>query len=193
MLNTILTSTLSFISTNIDDILMLTIFFTQCCSLRQRLQVALGQYLGIGGLTMLSLLGAYGLQLLPPQYIGLLGLLPIALGAKEIISYRKNGNQTNTEDAVPQSLSCFGVALVTIANGGDNIGVYIPLFSAFTPLQLLIAVITFMILTALWCSLAASLARLPILKTFIQKYKHIFIPTILILLGIYILLSAYLL
>ena len=63
MLPIILTSTLSFISTNIDDIFMLMLFFAQCNTLRAKAKVAAGQNLGIGVLTALSLLGAFGLRL----------------------------------------------------------------------------------------------------------------------------------
>lgn len=193
MFSIILTSTLSFISTNIDDIFMLMLFFAQCHTLRAKAKVAAGQYLGIGILVTLSLLGAVGLRLLPQPYIGLLGLLPLALGAKALLSSSSTGGKPDT-DSVPSSApSLLSVALVTIAGGGDNIGVYIPLFAGFRTAELLCALVVFAMSTGLWCLLADRLSRLPVIQNIIHRYKHILIPIVLIGLGLYILVDAYLL
>ena len=193
MFNVILTSTLSFISTNIDDIFMLMLFFAQCHNFRTKAKVAVGQYLGIGVLTGLSLLGAYGLRLLPPQYIGLLGLLPLALGAKAILGRSSDEDSQESDSDASSAPGLLSVSLVTIAGGGDNIGVYIPLFAALSTEKLICAFVVFALSTGLWCLLADRLSRLPVVQNIIRRYKHILIPTLLIGLGLYILIDAYLL
>ena len=193
MFPVILTSTLSFISTNIDDIFMLMLFFAQCHTLCAKAKVAAGQYLGIGVLTALSLLGAYGLRVLPPQYIGLLGLLPLALGAKALLSSSSAGGKQDS-DSVPSSApGLLSVSLVTIAGGGDNIGVYIPLFAGLSPTEQICSLVVFALSTGLWCLLADRLSRLPVIQNILHRYKHILIPIVLIGLGLYILVDAYLL
>ena len=191
MLSIILTSALAFISTNVDDIFLLTLFFAQCRTLRSRLQVVAGQYLGIGVLTALSLLGACGFKLLPPAYLGLLGLVPITLGAKELVGSFRSRSEAESEEETSSSFGLLRVAAVTIAGGGDNLGVYIPLFSRFSARQLFYTTLIFALFTALWCFLAASLARLPRLQRGLRAYKHILVPLVLILLGISILIDAY--
>ena len=63
----------AFVATNIDDIFVLTLFFSS--SNFHKVQVVVGQYLGIGLLVVISSLGSL-LALVIPQYIiGLLGLL----------------------------------------------------------------------------------------------------------------------
>ena len=193
MFSVILTSTLSFISTNIDDIFMLMLFFAQCHTLRSKAKVAAGQYLGIGVLAALSLLGAVGLRLLPSQYIGLLGLFPLALGAKALLASSPDEDRQETEGNTSSAPGLLSVALVTIAGGGDNIGVYIPLFAGFRTAELLCALVVFAMSTGLWCLLADRLSRLPVIQNIIHRYKHILIPTVLIGLGLYILVDAYLL
>ena len=193
MLNVILTSALSFVSTNIDDIFMLMLFFAQCHTLRAKGKVVAGQYLGIGVLILISFLGACGLRLLPPQYIGLLGLLPLALGAKAICGRSSGQDNHKTADHTASTPGFLSVAFVTIAGGSDNIGVYIPLLAGFRTAQLLCALCVFSFSTGLWCLLADSLSRLPIIQKIIRRYKHILIPTVLIGLGLYILTDAYLL
>ena len=192
MLPTILTSILSFISTNIDDIFMLMLFFAQCHTLRAKTKVAAGQYLGIGILTALSLLGAYGLQLLPQQYVGLLGLLPLALGAKTLLGSPPDEDSQEIEGNTTSAPGLLQIALVTIAGGGDNIGVYIPLFAGFRTAELFYALSVFALCTGLWCLLADRLSRLPVIQKMILRYKRVLIPTVLIGLGLYILVDAYL-
>jgi cadmium resistance transport/sequestration family protein len=192
MLPIILTSTLSFISTNIDDIFMLMLFFAQCHTLRAKAKVAAGQYLGIGVLAALSLLGAVGLRLLPQPYIGLLGLLPLALGAKALLSNSSAGGKQDSDSVSPSAPGLLSVTLVTIAGGGDNIGVYIPLFAGLSPTEQICSLVVFALSTGLWCLLADRLSRLPGIQNIIHRYKHILIPTVLIGLGLYILADAYL-
>ena len=193
MFPVILTSTLSFISTNIDDIFMLMLFFAQCHTLCTKAKVAAGQYLGIGVLTALSLLGAYGLRILPQQYIGLLGLLPLVLGAKALLASSPDEASLQTEGNTSSAPILLSVALVTIAGGGDNIGVYIPLLAGLSPTEQICSLVVFAISTGLWCLLADLLSRLPVVQNIIHRYKHILIPIVLIGLGLYILVDAYLL
>lgn len=183
----VITALISFISTNLDDIFVLTLFFAQEDRPRGRVYITLGQYLGIGILAAVSLLGAGVLRAVPDRWLGLLGLVPIALGVKAWLDHRKG--QDEEEEA---ELSAAGagkilqVALVTIANGGDNIGVYLPLFAGCTGGELALTLGVFALMVWVWCFLARRLAALPVLKENIQKYKHIVIPVVFIALGLYI-------
>jgi len=182
------TSLVAFISTNIDDIFILMILFAQTRKRTERNQIALGQFLGISILTTFSLLGACGLQLIPRQYTGLLGFVPIFLGIKAWIEHSRETEEDSPE--IRQGSRVISVAMITIANGADNIGVYIPLFAGYTLTELCLAVMIFAGMTFLWCFLADSLSRLPGIRRIIEKYKHILIPVVFILLGIYILLAS---
>ena len=194
MVETIVTTVISYVGTNIDDIFINTLFFTQADTPRQIRSVILGQYLGIGTLVVLSLLGAYGLQFVPQKYIGLLGLVPIALGIKEWLGYLKEKQNPDGEDTKSNPTSkgslALNVMLVTMANGGDNIGVYIPLFASYTFLQMAIVVIIFALMILLWCFFSKKLADLPVLRSLLLRYKHIMVPVIFIVLGIYIIVKS---
>jgi len=73
----------AFVATNIDDIFVLMIFFSNCNF--QKGQVVVGQCLGIGLLIVISALGSF-LALVMPQYIiGLMGLVPISIGIIRLI------------------------------------------------------------------------------------------------------------
>ena len=61
--------------------------------------VVIGQYLAIGILTAISLSAAFGLNFVPQKYVGLLGFIPIALGVKEWISYKRPAqNKSNRKE-----------------------------------------------------------------------------------------------
>lgn len=188
MLAKVIAAVTSFISTNIDDIFILMLFFAQVKSKRC---VVIGQYLGIGILTAVSLLGSSALQFIPEEYIRFLGVIPIVLGIKEWVACKKSAEEeksdapTAKDSALQQILS---VSLVTVANGADNIGVYIPLFAGYSLQQMFAVVAVFSVMVAFWCFLAQKLASLPVLKAGIEKYKHILVPIVFIALGIYILL-----
>lgn len=214
MISTIITAFVSFISTNIDDIFVLMMFFTQINNVIKRRHIVIGQYLGIGVLTAISIIGALGVSVIPPEYVGLLGLVPIYLGIKEYVDHKResrsnentgqqelqkgdNSEIEGSTDTKEKRIITFTknfinpsvvkVFSVTIANGADNIGVYIPLFTSMNLVDILVTVIIFVLLIALWCFIGMKLAKYPFVKSNIKKYKHIFVPIVFIGLGIFVL------
>ena len=178
MFSSIFTSVIAYVSTNIDDIFVLMILLAQVKGAAKGKLIA-GHFLGVGLITVISFFGALGLQQLPTRYIGFLGLVPIVLGIKAC--FRKDEASHSTTGA-----GLIGMALITLGNGADNLGVYIPLFTGFHSLQRIAAAVSFILLTALWVWLAHSLATLPKLQNLISKYKAVAIPVIFIVLGVFI-------
>lgn len=186
------TSIAAFISTNLDDIFMLTLFFAQAKGRKGALKVVAGQYIGMGCLAALSILGALGTQLVPQRYVGLLGFVPLCLGIKAWMDYRSQGNKSRQEEETSETpgIGSISVALMTMANGGDNIGVYIPVFSGYSAGELAEALAVFAMMTALWCRLGYSLGNHPGIKEKIERYQHILVPLILSALGVIILAKS---
>lgn len=86
----------AFAATNIDDIFVLMVLFSTSfvASLTFPVRhVVLGQYLGISLLIAISALGSLIPLLVPPYFIGLLGIVPMAIGARRLVQIiRKDGN-----------------------------------------------------------------------------------------------------
>jgi cadmium resistance protein CadD (predicted permease) len=148
-----------FAATNLDDLFLLLVWFADR-SLPARAIVA-GQLAGIAVLTGGSALLAYACWSLPAPWLALLGLLPLALGLLRLKSAWAVSSDGDLPDAAPapgQGAPWLAVLLVTLANGADNLGVYVPLFAAqpdrLGPLSLL-----FLAGTLLWCLLAWALVR----------------------------------
>lgn len=185
-MQTVLLSAIAFISTNIDDLFINMFFFAQYRTKEAARRIAAGKYLGMGALTAVSLLGAYGLQMLPGKWLALLGLIPIGLGIREILSNLRGQNEAEEPSSAAGTL-WLSMALITIANGADNIGVYLPLFAGFSFWQMGIALLVFACMTGIWCFLGKQLTSLPVLQKLLSEYKTILIPLVYILLGLYIL------
>ncbi|MGY4111873.1 cadmium resistance transport/sequestration family protein [Aeribacillus sp. SP014] len=148
--------------------------------------IVIGQYLGFALLVLISLLATFGVTLIPDQWVGLLGLIPIYLGVKLFIK-----GEDEDEGAVVSSLNKFNkfylsVAFITFANGGDNIGIYVPFFSTLNNNQLVITVVTFFIMVAVWCLIGYRLARFRYVSETLEKYGRWVIPIVFIGLGLYI-------
>lgn len=185
----------AFVATNIDDIFILMLFFPNPNF--QKGQVVLGQYFGIGLLVIISTVGSL-LALVVPQYIiGLLGLVPISIGIIKLVQLRKSVNpmleQTVERVGRWHHLSVLTVAAVTFSNGGDNIGIYTPLFAKYNSASDVIFIsLIFMIMTAIWCIVAYYLVNHPLIATRIRRTGHIIFPFVLIGLGIFIITSSFL-
>ncbi len=187
MLETVVTLIMSYIGTNMDDLFVDMIFFAQADTKRKVRAIVLGKYLGIGSLVLVSFFGAYVLHAVPQVYIRLLGLVPIILGVKEWISYRKQMDQEDEEDGPDMAKSLLlQVILVTISNGADNLGVYMPLFAGYSFAQMLTVAVVFGGMIAVWCILSKKLADLPGLRMTLVKHKGWLVPLIYVALGVYI-------
>ena len=115
----LITGVVAFSATNIDDIVFLTIVFSQAS---RRWHVVIGQYLGFTALVLVSLIGFFGGQVLPHEWLRLFGVAPIAIGIKKLFAKRDEHIKFGTTGTLD-------VATVTFVNGADNIGIYTPLFA----------------------------------------------------------------
>src|SRR5438270_12615288 len=110
----LITGAVAFSATNIDDIVFLTIFFSQT---GRRWHIVFGQYLGFTALVLVSLTGFFGGRILPHEWLRLFGLAPIAIGIKKLLT-KHDGHMQHASTAT------LDVAIVTFVNGSDNIGIY---------------------------------------------------------------------
>jgi cadmium resistance protein CadD (predicted permease) len=179
-----------FASTNIDDLFILIGFFSDK-SISHR-QIIVGQIVGIGALIALSLAFALAALAILPAYVGLLGIGPILLG---LIKLRRAVEHLNRSYVPSQAQSnrgigALGVAAVTVASGGDNIGIYAPLLSTQTRVQMVQTILVFGSLTVVWCFAARLLGTHPAVAQRVNRIGPIFLPLALIVLGAWILHSS---
>lgn len=201
LLAALITGITSFIATNLDDIIILTVFFSQINVNFRLHHVVIGQYFGFVAIVLASLPGFLGGLIIPEAWIGLLGFVPIAIGVHQLFrsADQDDGVQTVSWEMPPKQRQPFfagllapqiyHVAAVTLANGGDNIGIYVPLFASSSGLELTVILGTFLVLVGIWCATAYYLARHPAIAPILSRYGNVFVPYVLIGLGLFILLE----
>ncbi len=190
MLRTVLAAAGVFAGTNVDDIIVLTVLFLAArASGRPRpWQIWAGQYAGIAVLVAVSALAALGLTVVPDRWVGLLGLVPLALGVRGLIGACRGGG---SEDEAPVAAgNAFAVAGVTIANGADNIAVYTPMFRTLGVSDSVVVVLVFAVLIAVWCAAASWLGSHRRIIDLVRRYGHRLVPLVFIAIGLVILLQS---
>jgi cadmium resistance protein CadD (predicted permease) len=177
-----------FVVTNIDDLFVLLGFFA-APQFRAR-EVVLGQFIGMAALIALSVFFGLAASEWYPGFVRFLGVLPIAVGLKALWELRVPPSEPDNHFSPTPSINrTFTVAAVTITNGGDNLGVYAPLFSVHSRMEQKVIVAIFLLMTAAWCALARYLVSHPFLGRPIRTYGRFAFPVLLVCLGTMILLK----
>jgi cadmium resistance protein CadD (predicted permease) len=183
-----------FAVTDVDDLLVLAVFFGQAPDRRAQGRVVAGQYLGFAAILAVSLVGALGATLLPESVRPYLGLLPLGLGIRAAWrAWREHrARQHPDQEAQPAGTgpSVGAVAAVTLANGGDNIGAYIPVFTAAGGGGLVVYVVVFLIMVGVWCATGRYFATHPAIARVLSRWDHILLPVVLIGIGLAILIKG---
>lgn len=187
----------AFTATNLDDIVILMLFFSQVNPLFRQRHIVTGQYLGFAALVFASLPGFFGGLLVPQAWIGMLGVVPIAIGVSRLLNPDENESDDHalpeSADTTPAGLSpqTYSVAAVTFANGGDNVGIYVPLFASCTWESLVVVLGIFFSLVGVWCYVAQQLACVPAIANTLTRYGNQLVPFVLMGLGTMILLESH--
>jgi cadmium resistance protein CadD (predicted permease) len=195
--NAIGTACLTFVLTNIDDAFVLVTFFAESSTSRNLtpLKITLGQYIGFTVIVVVSLIGFAVAVALPSEPIGFLGLLPILLGVWkffDLLFPKKDDTEEEESESqrIANAKSVFKVALITIMNGGDNIGTYIPLFSQAKGAEVAVYVVVYYILLGIWCFIAFLIMKQRHILRLAEKYASFIIPFLYLGLGIYIVVKS---
>ena len=197
ILSTLAQALVLFAVTNIDHLILLTLWFVHG---HQRpgttLRICAGQYLGFSAIlaatVILNLISGF---VIPEAQLHLLGLIPLILGVKagigEILERRESNDSRDAQSAESKlegkPVSVGAVALVTIANGGDEIGVYLPVFALSAWWQVAMFCAVFLVLAGALLALAWFITGRLGLAEVLERFEAVLFPSVLILLGVLIL------
>ncbi|EFL94240.1 cadmium resistance transporter [Mobiluncus curtisii] len=197
ILSTLAQALVLFAVTNIDHLILLTLWFVHG---HQRpgttLRICAGQYLGFSAIlaatVILNLISGF---VIPEAQLHLLGLIPLILGVKagigEILERRESNDSRDAQSAESRlegkPVSVGAVALVTIANGGDEIGVYLPVFALSAWWQVAMFCAVFLVLAGALLALAWFITGRLGLAEVLERFEAVLFPSVLILLGVLIL------
>ncbi len=174
---TIALAAVMFAATNADDLVLLGIFFAQPgCHFRT---VVIGQLAGIGSLTAISYTASMLALAVPHTWLPWIGVIPLAIGVRWL--------RRNPDDTAPTvAMTWWAIAGITMANGADNLGVYIPAFAIQTGAQKVLTGVTFGLLTLVWCGVAWSAVRHPTWGPWVSRVCRRAAPFVLIGIGLWI-------
>ena len=194
MFTTILQAIGLFIVTSIDDLIVLSLFFARGAGSRGTTwRILLGHYVGFGAILLASVTVALAARsFLPEGLLPYFGLIPLLLGLYMAWkAWRGNDEDDNDQERVAgKKLSALTVAGVTFANGGDNIGVYVPVFATVSTSSLVVYGIVFFVLIAVLVFLAKFIATRKPIAEVLERWEHILFPVVLIGLGLVILIEG---
>ena len=193
MLSTIAGAVGLFVATNLDDIVVLTVLFAVAARGTSRLrgwQIVAGQYLGLITLIAVSFLAALGLTIVPDEWVGLLGLIPLAIGVLALVRTLRGKDDDDEAESALKAVGLLGVAGITIANGGDNIAIYTPVFRTISTTDALVTIAVFLVLLAGWCLLARAIGSNEKVTEALEKVEHWLVPVVFIGLGLFILVES---
>lgn len=183
-----------FLATNIDDIIVLSLFFARGAGQRgTTIRILVGQYLGFVGILGAAVLVSLGAgAFLPPEVIPYFGLIPLALGLWAAWqAWRRRHDDDDDEGKIEgKKVAIWAVAGVTFANGGDNIGVYVPVFLNVGPAAVVAYCVVFLALVAVLVIVAKFIATRRPIAEILERWEHVLFPLVLIGLGVFILISG---
>lgn len=195
------------LATTFDDNLYLTAFFGKVNRTFRPKHIVLGEFVGFTALVLASLPGFFGGLLIPSTWIGLLGFLPIIIGISHLMSREDGGEEVQTVSmnftsdarshrrkkslwATLRDRQTYRVSAVTIANGGNNIGIYVPLFASSNLPSLGVILCVCYVSVGVWCCLSYFMTRNPLMAPLLTRYGRKIFPFVLIWLGFSILMKS---
>jgi len=183
----IATAAVLFAGTNIDDMFVLAVLSasSRAAGRPRRWEIWAGQYLAMAVLVAVSLAAGRGLALIPGNWLWLLGLIPLSLGIVRLTAAIR-AQRRGADPPVPAPGGLPGVAGLTIANGGDNVAAYTPVFATASAAATATTIAVFAACVALWCLAGSLLVSHHRVTRTIQRRGHWVIPIVYILIGLYI-------
>jgi cadmium resistance protein CadD (predicted permease) len=205
----------AFVGTNVDNTVVAMAMVAGAPVERAR-RIAVGQVIGFVVLVVVAIAAASVLFEFSTAVVGLLGLVPLTIGVRGLVALarRHPGGEAeanaaagvdgdvgagvrkrrwrwrpHTEQrAVGRSVTA--AALVTIAAGGDNLAVYIPLFRVGGAANVGAIVAVFVVGEALvtWVILAGG--RHPKARGAMVRMGHVAVPILLCCVGVLVLVQA---
>lgn len=195
IISTLVQALVLFVATNIDHSVLLALWFVHGQNRPgTAARICAGQYVGFGVILAVTIvLSAISGLVIPQEYLRFLGLIPLALGIKAAIGeIRERVGSRDFEDEDEAQLkgkkvSVGAVALVTMANGGDEVAAYLPVFALSTWWQIALFCAVFLVLAGVLLALARFITGRMGLAEVLERFEAIIFPSVLILLGVLIL------
>jgi cadmium resistance protein CadD (predicted permease) len=174
----------AFAATNLDNLLILMALLARPG--QSFGSVVAGVAVSVGAILALCVVGALVAELAPRRGLELLGLIPIALGIRELV--RQGGARDEAaRSSAGSRLSVFAIAMLMFTNSADTFAVLAPLFAETRPGLLPVAALAVVGVALVGCAIAQRLATSERLGPPLQRIAPRLTPFVLIAVGVYVL------
>ncbi len=187
----------AFVSTNVDAFLLLVANVARAP--RSRGAVA-GGFVAATAVVLACAWGvAAASKVIPPTHAGLIGLVPLAMGVKQMVDLVRRRLAAQAAGAAPASQSSASraraedsvrlgeVLVLHLTMSADNLAVYSALLTDTLPHLRPVIAATTLALTVVWAALARAALRIPVLSGVLLRWGHGLMAVLLVCVGIYIL------
>jgi cadmium resistance protein CadD (predicted permease) len=198
------------VATTFDDNIYLTGFFSEVNRTFRPKHVVVGELIGFTALISISLVGFLIGLAISSNWIGLLGIVPILIGLnnlrllivnkdesvenksanlKQNARFRGFDSRERSLLDIIQDRQTYRVSAVTISNGGNNLGIYIPLFASSSLKSLAVIIPICYLIICTWLFMSYHLTRTPGIAVVLSRYASKLFPFVLMWLGLRIILD----
>ncbi len=177
----------AYIATNLDNLILLVAMLARY---RNHTSKVIAGYFAC-----MLILGFVGLwigkaaNIAPVKYLGLLGFVPISIGAVELIQLRRGKAKVTVaqEKSVDGVQTVFITSLISqLGNGADTIVVFGVLFIDSMPSADMLTILTLAAMAVIFVFVGIYAVRHPALCEWIDRYAYRGMPFVLIIVGVYI-------
>lgn len=178
-----------FAGTNVDDMVIISLLSASARAGRppKDWQIWAGQYVGFSILIGASLALGRGLALAPERFLWVLAILPFGVGAFGLVNVIRSRRRGEEPKAPSPTAGMWGVAAITIIDGGDDFAAYTPFYATIHTGEIVVSIAVFAVIIAVWCLIGRRISRYERVTKVIEEYGDWILPVTMVLLGAYVL------
>ncbi len=181
----------AYVATNLDNFILLVSLLARYRN--HTLHVVAGYFACMLILGFVGFWISKAANIAPVEYLGLLGFVPISIGAVELIQLRRGKAKVTVanEKSADAVQEVFMVTLISqVGNGADTIVVFGVLFTDSMPSADVLIILTLAAMDVIFVLAGIYSVRHPALSEWIDRYAYRAMPFVLIIVGVYILANT---
>ncbi|RGP48013.1 cadmium resistance transporter [Rhodococcus sp. ADH] len=184
MLDAVVAAAVLFVGTNIDALVTGTMLTAAACMGRSAdiARIWGGQLIGLVILTGVSMFMATGLRVLPPVVFAIIGLVPLGLGIKRMVSAIWSAPDGSFQAREPVGFG--GCVVLALVSGGDNLAAYSVSFQGFSTSRIVVTLCVFVAGALLWSVVGTIAASRPVVLQTLSRVERWLVPILFMVVGI---------
>ena len=177
----------AYVATNLDNFILLVALLARYRNHSSK--VVAGFFVSVLILAFAGLWIGKAADIVPVEYLGLLGFVPISIGVVELVQLRRSkSKETMTKEiSVDGEQKVFVTTLSSqLGNGADTVIIFGVLFIDSVPSADFLTILTLAAMAVIFVGAGIYAVRHPALSEWIDRYAYRIMPFVLIIVGVYI-------